>query len=71
MWTPPPPAARAHTERRRRQWSGAPRGALVSAGTAVPRDALEGGEVPPPALQGAQPVSLTPTASLNGICNRQ
>ena len=36
----------------------------------VPRDALEGGKVPPPAFQGAQPmcpttVSLTASASFN------
>ena len=39
------------------------------------RDALEGGEVPPspskaPRLCPAT-VPLTPSASLNGICNRQ
>ena len=40
------------------------------------RDASEGGEVPPPPPPPrrpayAQPVSLTPSARLNGICNRQ
>ena len=39
------------------------------------RDALEGGEVPPLPGTGcpayAQPLSLTASASLNGICNRQ
>ena len=41
-----------------------------------PRDALEGGEVPPPPSSRAPSlcpatVPLTPSASLNGICNRQ
>ena len=39
------------------------------------RDALEGGGGNPPPFQSAQPapsyVSLTPSASCNGICNRQ
>ena len=39
------------------------------------RDALEGGEVPPPPFGAPSlcpaTVSLTPSASLNGICNRQ
>ena len=47
---------------------------LASAGP-CPRDALEGGEPPPPpsgapSLRPAT-VPLTPSASLNGICNRQ
>ena len=45
-------------------------------GTPPCRGALEGGEPPlPPLLQGTQPTPshcpLTPSARLNGICNRQ
>ena len=39
-----------------------------------PRDALEGGEVPPPSRAPSlcpTTVPLTPSASLNGICDRQ
>ena len=40
-----------------------------------PRDALEGGEVPPPPFRAPSlcpaTVPLTASASFNGICNRQ
>ena len=40
-----------------------------------PRDALAGAEVPPPGSRAPSlctaTVSLTPSASVNGICNRQ
>ena len=57
-----------HRYRRRvSDWEGA------QGGGGGGRDALEGGEVPPSRAPGLCPatVPLTPSASLNGICNRQ
>ena len=47
--------------------------AVPSAWLGQGRDALEGGEVPPSRAPGLRPatVPLRPSASLNGICNRQ
>ena len=56
-------------------WRGLGRWVLpaVRVGGRGGRDALEGGEVPPSRAPSLCPatVPLTPSASVNGVCNRQ
>ena len=50
------------------------KGSAAGCGGGTPRDALEGGKVPPPSRAPSlcpATVPLTPCASLKGICNRQ